>query len=76
LGGGVVRVSTEGIRPGDVLAVWWPPKRDVVVSITDYDGPLECLRGARIAQFASNTLGMTLELGAAHEVLVRGVVAR
>ena len=45
-------VKANEVRIGDVLEVWWAPHRDTVVAIRSYEGPLECLRGGWVFQFA------------------------
>ena len=51
------------LRVGDVIDVWWRPNRDQVVALAPYVGPLECLRGARVAEFALWRGGMTIPAG-------------
>jgi hypothetical protein len=45
-------VSTEAIKPGDVIAVWWKPGRDTVIAVRPYEGPLACFKGGKILTFA------------------------
>jgi hypothetical protein len=39
-----------------------------VTAVRPYTGPLACLQGGFIADFALNPVGMTLEPGAYHKV--------
>lgn len=51
------------LRPGDVIEVWWRPRRDVIISLRPYAGPLASLfpEGAQLAEFALNRIGMTID---------------
>ena len=53
----------DQLKPGDIIHVWWKPGRDQIVSLRPYTGPFECqcLIGARVAEFALNKTGMTIE---------------
>jgi len=56
-------VYTEDLRVGDTIAVWWSPGRDTIIAMHPYTGPLLDLlgEGTMLADFALNTMGMTLE---------------
>jgi hypothetical protein len=53
-------MRASDIKPGATVKVWWRPGRDTVTKIRPYDGPLECLQGGWIFEFAINTKGMTV----------------
>lgn len=57
-------VRMEELQVGDTIEVWWSPRRDTITRLSPYTGPLACLKGAKIASFALNRVGMTLEPGA------------
>jgi hypothetical protein len=65
-------IDGADLRPGDTIAVWWAPNRDTITRLEPYTGPLECLRGGRIAYFALLRGGMTIEPGSQHELIARG----
>jgi hypothetical protein len=46
------------LRVGDTMRVW-NTLRETVIGFRDYTGPIECLQGSRIADFASGK-GMTI----------------
>ena len=54
-------VQGKDLKVGDTIEVWWTPKRDTITALRPYTGPLERLAGARLADFALNTTGMTIE---------------
>lgn len=54
-----MRKTTEQLKVGDVLKVWWRPGRDTITKLTPYDGPLKECKGGRMAEFALNPTGMT-----------------
>lgn len=60
-----MRVTTEEVKVGDVLEVWWTPKHDTVIGVEPYDGPLACMRGGRVFRFAALPVrgGMTAAPG-------------
>lgn len=62
--------TTAHLKAGDTIRVWWRPGRDTITDLRDYDGPIPELRGGRIASFALNPTGMTLEPGAEWELIV------
>lgn len=55
-----VTKSTNELKVGDTIEVWWQPKRDTIVSLVDYTGPLECVKGGKLAEFALNKSGMSM----------------
>lgn len=57
---------------GDTIKVWWKPGRDTITELRIYQGPLLSVfpDGARIANFALNTAGMTIDNAALYEVVV------
>jgi len=59
------------LRIGDTVDVWWGTGRDTIVSMRPYAGPLAELAGAKVASFAVNQTGMTIEPGALFEVFHR-----
>lgn len=63
----------KDLKVGDIIEVWWSPKRDIITKLTDYNGPLNyCLNiggKARLASFEINKTGMTIEPNARFEVL-------
>jgi hypothetical protein len=58
-----VNVPAALLKVGDVIEVWWKPGLDTIVDLQPYLGPLECLRGGRLATFAQLRSGMTIEPG-------------
>jgi len=62
----------KDLKVGDTIGVWWSGGRDRITRLTPYRGPLEYLwendGGARIADFAVNRTGMTIEPGEVFEV--------
>lgn len=65
----MVMKTAEQLHVGDTIAVWWKPNRDTITKLWPYTGPLECIKGARMAEFAINRGGMTLEPGSVYEVI-------
>lgn len=59
----VEAVRGNELRVGDTIEVWWSPRRDTITNLTPYTGPLKHIftAGARIALFALNTGGMTID---------------
>ena len=57
-----VKKLGSDLKPGDVIAVWWAPNRDAIISLRPYEGPLKKLwpKGAQLAAFALNKSGMTI----------------
>lgn len=53
------------LKVGDTIKVWWSGGRDTITALRPYNGPLEYLwakdGGARLADFALNKSGMTIE---------------
>lgn len=71
-----MKLTTEELRVGDVIEVWWKPGRDTITKLWPYTGPLKCLGRAMLAEFAINRTGMTLEEGGVFECVSRtGAVA-
>lgn len=66
-----VEVDGANLRVGDTIEVWWAGNRDTVTALRPYTGPLACLKGARLAEFALLKTGMTIEPGSRHRVLNR-----
>lgn len=60
----------------DCIEVWWQPNRDTIVEIKDYNGPLSYLfpEGAKIAIFALNKVGMTIDNAAMYKIISKGYV--
>lgn len=54
-------VEGKDLKVGDTIEVWWTPNRDTITALRPYTGPLECLAGAQLADFALNRTGMTIE---------------
>jgi hypothetical protein len=50
---------------GDTIGVWWKPNRDTITKLEPYTGSLRNLwdkdGGAKLATFAQNATGMTIE---------------
>ena len=59
------RTSGKHLRVGDTIEVWWGNGRDTITGLRPYNGPLSHLwdryGGARLADFAINKVGMTIE---------------
>lgn len=64
-------ISAAELRVGDTIEVWWSPKHDTVTGLRPYTGPLECLRGGKVASFAISRAGMTIEPQAQYTLLAR-----
>lgn len=66
-----MKKTTEQIKVGDTIKVWWSPGRDTITELQPYTGPLlETLgMGTKIASFALNITGMTLVDGEMFEVV-------
>jgi hypothetical protein len=62
-------VKGKDIGVGDVLTVWWRSGKDTVASLRNYVGPLEDLRGDRIANFMMSSIGMLIEAEGLYEVM-------
>lgn len=63
--------TTSQLKVGDTIEVWWAPRRDTITSLKPYNGPLLALlgEGTKLAEFALNKTGMTLESGAVFETI-------
>ncbi len=64
----------KDLKVGDILEdVWWQPKRDVIVSLKPYKGPLEYLfsEGAQLAEFAILKSGMTIDNSDYYELVLK-----
>ena len=61
------------LRIGDTIAVWWKPGRDTITALRLYTGAHYDLWDgkARIADFALNKTGMTIEPRSRYEVIAR-----
>mgnify|MGYP000877844733 CR=1 FL=1 len=59
------------LRVGDIIGVWWSPRRDTITSLRPYTGPLakHFAHGAQLATFAINMGGMTIDNGERYDVL-------
>jgi len=66
-------VGASGLRVEDTIEVWWTPGRDTITALRPYNGPLECLKGGYLADFALSKTGMTIEPGSSYVVLNRAV---
>jgi hypothetical protein len=64
-------VRGKSLEVGDVIEVWWAPRRDTITRLKPYKGPLEYLwkEGAQIAYFAQCTGGMTIDNSDVYMVL-------
>jgi hypothetical protein len=60
-------IAAADLRVGYTIKVWWRPGADTITSLVPYTGPLECLRGGRLATFAILRGGMTIEPGSEYE---------
>lgn len=57
-------IEAQDVKVGDILEVWWNPSRDTVTAIRSYQGPLECMQGGWIFEFALlPSRGMTVAPG-------------
>lgn len=67
-------VRGSELRVGDTIEVWWAPRRDTIVGLGRYAGPLEYLfpAGAQIATFALLSTGMTIDNDDVYELVARG----
>jgi hypothetical protein len=66
-----MRCITEELKVGDTIKVWWNPKRDTIIRIEPYVGPLKIARNAVIAYFGICRGGMTMFPGEEYEVVNR-----
>lgn len=66
-----MKKTTAQLKVGDSIEVWWSPGRDTITALKPYTGPLlETLgKGTKLADFALNMSGMTLEAGAIFEAI-------
>lgn len=67
-----MKKMTAQLKVGNTIKVWWTPGRDTITALRPYTGPLLGLlgTGTKLADFALNTSGMTLEAGASFEMIV------
>lgn len=67
-------VTTAELQVGDTITVWWGIKRDTIIGLRPYVGPLAELlgEGTKIADFALFKPGMTLEAGNRYQRLAMG----
>ncbi len=70
------RTLGKQLRIGDTIEVWWGNGRDTITSLRPYTGPLSHLWDryggvARLADFALNKVGMTIEPQIVFNVLHR-----
>jgi hypothetical protein len=65
-----MKLTTSQLKVGDTIKVWWRPGRDTITALKPYTGPLlnTLGQGTKLASFALNTSGMTLEVNAIFEV--------
>jgi len=45
-------INAHDVKVGDILEVWWKPRRDTVIGIKPYEGLLECMKDGWIFEFA------------------------
>lgn len=66
-------VYGSDLKVGDTIETWWHPGRDTITDLFPYIGPLAHLwQGtARIAAFALNNVGMTIEPQMRYTVVAR-----
>jgi len=67
------KITKNGIdlKVGDVVDVWWAPRKDTITKITPYNGSYPGKSGARIAHFVYVS-GMTIGNDEHFDVLVDG----
>jgi len=70
------RTLGKQLRVGDTIEAWWGNGRDTITGLRPYNGPLSHLwdrygGGARLADFAINKVGMTIESQMLFNVLHR-----
>lgn len=63
------QVLGKDLKVGDVVKVWWSPGFDKIVGLRPYNGRLDCLKDAKLADFALYQVGMTIEAGIVFEVV-------
>ena len=68
-----MNVLGKDLKIGDVIEVWWKPNRDTIIGLKEYTGGISNLwkDGARLADFAQNRCGMTIDNGALYKVVNR-----
>ena len=62
------------LRAGDVIEVWWAPRRDIITALRPYNGPIAELRDAFLADFAINRIGMTIEAHMTYRVIASSAI--
>lgn len=69
----MLRAFGSELQVGDVIEVWWAPNRETITALKPYTGAYAetILRDARLASFAMNKNGMTIEAGALFTVFNR-----
>ncbi len=69
----IKRITGKALRIGDTIQVWWQPNTDTIIGLTPYKGPLEYVwpKGARLASFALNKSGMTIDNTDVYNVISR-----
>lgn len=72
--GRVERRLGRDLKVGDTIETWWSPRRDTIVGLTPYEGPLSGVfpEGAQLAEFALSPTGMTIDNGDLYEVVLVG----
>lgn len=68
-----MQVQGKDLKVGDTIETWWAPRRDTIVSLRPYPGPLKHVfpAGAQIAEFALCKSGMTIDNSDFYEVVSR-----
>lgn len=59
----ITHVSGSQLKVGDVIKVWWNPGRDIIESLSEYDGRYKHeieWKEAKVAKFAVNGCKMTI----------------
>ncbi|BAU40175.1 hypothetical protein [Ralstonia phage RSP15] len=67
-----MRVLGKDLRVGDVIEVFWKPRKDTILELTPYEGALKNIfpEGAQIAKFVFVD-SMTIENNQTYEVVNR-----
>jgi len=74
----MMQVLGSELRAGDTIEVWWKPRRDTLLELRPYHGPLEHVfaQGASIARFALLSGGMTIDHGELFTVIARAALLK
>lgn len=64
-----VMVDGKDLRVGDVIEVWWQPRREQITRLEPYSGPFDFI--CCVARFALSPTGMSIGRNQRYTVLNR-----